>query len=86
MANIHKILEYYVCWIKKKKNTLFVLVLAGLTIGSVKSVDFLQDISVSPIFHTPDGTPGALVTVIVDAENGHVVVNIAVGSLERTEF
>lgn len=38
------------------------------------------------VLHTPDGTPGSFVTVIVDAENGHVVVNIAVGSLERTEF
>ena len=53
--------------------------------ASSREIVFVR-LAVLPVLHTPDGTPGAFVTVIVDAENGHVVVNIAVGSLERAEF
>ena len=34
-----------------------------------------------PVLHTPDGTPGALETSVIDSENRHVMIDIAVRSL-----
>ncbi len=36
-----------------------------------------------PVLHTPDTPPGALATVIEDAEYGHVVIDIAVRKPDR---
>ena len=34
-----------------------------------------------PVLHTPDGTPGAFETSVIDSENRHVMIDIAVRSL-----
>lgn len=34
-----------------------------------------------PVLHTPDGTPGAFETSVIDSENRHVMIDIAVRGL-----